>query len=91
MPAPPVAAGGVQLGGRLPTHRKNRVHTELADIALVQVHFRTELRCLCGWEYHVNDVNAQKCKHTAVVHPSSLSTWRSCNPCSQQGLDSEPM
>lgn len=36
MPAPPVAAGGVQLGGRLPTHRKNRVHTELADIALVQ-------------------------------------------------------
>lgn len=37
MPEAPAAAGGVQLGARLPTHRRGRVHTELADLALVQV------------------------------------------------------
>jgi hypothetical protein len=37
MPEAPAAAGGVQLGARLLTHRRGRVHTELADLALVQV------------------------------------------------------
>ena len=44
---PAAAAGGVQLGGRLPTHRRGRVHTELADLALVQVAIFGWRECSC--------------------------------------------
>ena len=48
MPEAPAAVGGVQLGGRLPTHRRGRVHTELADLALVQVQCEmASYRCSC--------------------------------------------
>lgn len=38
MPAP--AMGPVPLGMRLPTHHCGKLHTDLADLALVQVGFR---------------------------------------------------